>query len=52
MIQHTFRIAQAQGLECVAATGAEIARGYRAAVPLGSASPALTLDRRGYGGKQ
>jgi len=52
VIQHTFAIARSHGLECAAATGAEIAQGYRAAVPLGSALPALALDRRGYGGKQ
>jgi len=50
VIEHAFRIAEAQGLTCVAATGAEIAERYRAAVPLGSAAPTLALDRRGYGG--
>jgi peptidoglycan/xylan/chitin deacetylase (PgdA/CDA1 family) len=49
VIEHTFRIAEARGLKCVAATGAEIARQYRAAVPLGASASALALDRRGYG---
>ena len=52
LIQHTFRIAEAQGLPCVSATGAEIAQAYRAAVPPGSTPPVLVLDRRGYAEQQ
>jgi len=48
IIGHTFAIAETLGMECVAATGADIARLYRQAVPLGSGTPSLKLDRRGY----
>ncbi|NUQ63657.1 MAG: polysaccharide deacetylase family protein [Pirellulales bacterium] len=52
VIEHAFRIAETHGLECVAATGAEIARAYRAAVPRESTAASLSLDRRGYGPQQ
>lgn len=49
VIQHAFRIAQMQGLECRAATGETIARAYRAAVPLGAAAPVPAINRRADG---
>lgn len=51
IIKHTFAIADQHELSCTAGTGREIAATYRAAVPLGSVSGNLELDRRGHGEK-
>jgi len=48
IIRHTLAIADRDGLDCVGATGADIARAYRAKTPLDSVGSSLKLDRRGY----
>jgi len=52
IIAHTFSIAGEHGLECAGATAADIAKAYRAAVPLPDTSAKLDLDRRGHGEPQ
>ena len=48
MIHHIRTIAEAAELQMVPATADQIASAYRSAVPLGSATTRLTLDRRAY----
>jgi peptidoglycan/xylan/chitin deacetylase (PgdA/CDA1 family) len=48
VIGHVFKVARDQGVELVAATHAQVAQAFRAAVPLTPTTTNLTLDRRGY----
>lgn len=50
MLDDVASLARAKGLQFRGATASEIATAYRAAVPLGSTTPKLELDRRGWNG--